>query len=346
MYVHDIDPFLLQFSDSFGIRWYGLSYLAGFFLGYLSIIWMSKRSHICLKDKKSVSDFITWMALGTILGGRLGYCLFYRPELFIDFSSDFPFWGALAIHKGGMSSHGGILGVIVTCFLYSRTFQKPFLHLVDLTVFGGSLGFFFGRLANFINGELYGRICDESFFLAMKFPSEMHLWVMDFSKFKENLRSLSEVVPQIGISSSNWLRSVEERSLGEISQGIQRLLEAIYIKGHKELAQSLEPFLNPRYPSQIFQALMEGLFVFLILGFLWKKPRRAGWISAAFGISYAFFRFVGERFRLPDFHVGLELFQLTRGQWLSLGMFFLAILLLIFTCSQRNDKKEYGGWLN
>src|SRR5690606_2859466 len=105
---------------------------------------------------------------GTLIGGRLGYCLFYKPELLISFSSGFPFWGVLEVHKGGMASHGGILGIMVACWLFARREKIPTLHAIDVAAFGGQWGVIYGRIANFINGELYGREASEGFKWAVK----------------------------------------------------------------------------------------------------------------------------------------------------------------------------------
>ena len=167
MFLHTFDPFAIQFTENFGIRWYGLAYLAGFLLGYLFVIRLSKLKRSPIPITK-VGDFIFAMVLSVLLGGRLGYCLFYRPELFFDFSSTIPFWGVLAIHEGGMASHGGVIGFIAGCILFGRKHKYPIGHLFDLTLVGIFLGVFFGRIANFINGELYGRITNVPW--AVKFP--------------------------------------------------------------------------------------------------------------------------------------------------------------------------------
>ena len=115
IYVHHLSPFAIQFTETFGIRWYGLAYLAGFLLCFFVTDWMAKKGLILL-DRDKVSDFITFGAIGTLVGGRLGYAVFYAPELLLSWSSAFPYWGVLEVHKGGMASHGGIIGIMFAFF--------------------------------------------------------------------------------------------------------------------------------------------------------------------------------------------------------------------------------------
>lgn len=131
-YVHHIDPFLFKFSDGFGIRWYGLSYLAGFYIAYLIISWMGRRLLSPLSPALA-SDFVFTAALGTVIGGRLGYCVFYAPNLLTQFTTTPPFWGVLAINQGGMASHGGIIGIIVACIYFGKKHGIAIPHLLDLT---------------------------------------------------------------------------------------------------------------------------------------------------------------------------------------------------------------------
>jgi len=113
-YLHTLNPFAIHISGNFGIRWYGLAYLAGFLIGYYIILFLAKRGLSPLKPE-SVGDFVFTTALGAVIGGRLGYCILYSPELFTKITSSIPYWGVLAINEGGMASHGGIAGVIVAC---------------------------------------------------------------------------------------------------------------------------------------------------------------------------------------------------------------------------------------
>ena len=194
--IHDLSPFIIRFSDNFGLRWYGASYVMGFIAAYLMMSWLVQRQRAGLTPEH-VSDFITYVAFGTLIGGRLGYVIFYSPDLFLKFKTEIPFWGVLAVNEGGMASHGGMIGVAIAAILFARKNDVSLLYLLDLCCFSAPIGIFFGRLANFINGELLGRPADASLPWAVRFPQEILNWPsQDFSK----LKSLSDIVPQIGIT--------------------------------------------------------------------------------------------------------------------------------------------------
>src|SRR3989344_2987169 len=134
-WVHNLDPFAIQFTETFGIRWYGLAYLMGFINGYFAVFKMTRAGRTQFKVE-NIADFVTYIAIGVLAGGRLGYCLFYAPDLLIRFDNDFPFWSVLKVNEGGMASHGGILGVMAVCYFYGRYNKMSWLHCLDLTVFG------------------------------------------------------------------------------------------------------------------------------------------------------------------------------------------------------------------
>lgn len=344
LYVHQLDPFLIQFTETIGVRWYGLAYLTGFFIAYLTTYYMAKKGTISIKPERA-GDFITYMAIGTLAGGRLGYCLFYGPHLFWTFSSSFPFWGVLEVHKGGMASHGGILGVMLAAYIFARKEKTYPLHILDLTVFGGSIGIFFGRIANFINGELYGREVREAISWAVQFPQEIYTWG---ASQKDKLSQLADVVEKLPgseqIGRNQWLEWVSQYSSYAQSQIIQ-VKEQIVLatQNHNpEVIAALQQVLTPRYPSQLIQAALEGLMVFIVLSLVWIKPRKPGLISGLFGITYSIARVIGEQYRLPDAHIGYELFGLTRGQWLSFGLLAISIVLIIY--SLKSPTKPMGGW--
>ena len=174
-WVHNLDPFLIQFSGNFGVRWYGLAYMTGFIVGAMIMTFIAKRGRRTLPADQ-VTDFITYVVLGVMIGGRVGYALFYSPELIMDFKSTFPFWGVLEVWHGGMSSHGGIIGIVLISLLYARRHKIYWLHLADLTTLGGTVGIFCGRIANFINGELMGRPAPINLPWAVKFPQDIYHW--------------------------------------------------------------------------------------------------------------------------------------------------------------------------
>jgi phosphatidylglycerol---prolipoprotein diacylglyceryl transferase len=361
IYVHNLDPFAFEFPAFLrvgglhleGIRWYGLAYLAGFLVGYWVIRQMAKLRTTPMKMGE-VADFITMIAVGTMVGGRLGYCLFYAPHLFTDFTSSAPFWGVLKVYEGGMASHGGILGVIAVCVWYGRRRGIDPFHVLDLVTLGGSIGIFFGRLANFINGELYGREAPAGLSWAVKFPQELFAWtrdnltrLMDISPAVEKLGEIQtnngEVVRLTAESWKNWVQHyrTDSQSWNLVNDVIEKLVQATQT-GNAAVTEALAPFLTPRYPSQLIQALLEGLLVFIILNMIWRKPRKPGVVSGWFSILYAVARIIGEQFRLPDAHIGYEWLGLTRGQWLSAIMLVLVTCYLIYAI--RRPSKPMGGW--
>ena len=342
MYVHDLDPFLLQISGDFGIRWYGLSYLTGFLMAFFVISWLAQRQRAGL-SAQMVSDFITYGAIGVLVGARLGYCAFYSPDLLIKFKSSFPFWGALAVNEGGMSSHGGMIGLVIGCILYSRKYGVHMQYLFDLVAVAGPLGIMMGRAANFINGELVGRPADPSLPFAVKFPQDILGWpTYDFAK----LASLKDVVSKLGVSSDQWMQWLDHyQSNREMRDSVYSTLVKIVDSiqnGNIEVKNALADHLIARHPSQIYGMLSEGLFVFLVLFLFWSKPRKPGTVGALFLITYAIARISDEYFRMPDAHIGLDSFGLSRGQWLSVIMF--SIGLILFVLWSRSNSLPIQGW--
>lgn len=358
-YLHDLDPYIIQlnfapfsswFGEDFGLRWYGMAYLVGFILAYLMWSYMSKKNLIPL-TKQQLGDYLTYAAFGTMIGGRLGYCFFYAPETLTDFHGNFPFWGVLEVHKGGMASHGGIAGIMVASYLYARKVNVPTLLLIDLSSLAGGVGIFFGRIANFINGELFGRECAEKFWLAVKFPQELTYW----AGYKlQNLNKLFPVVEKMGeqklidkqVYSEQWTAWLEGFNYNSLARSqiydiIDKIILAVQ-NGNQIIQAELAPILTPRYPSQLFQAGMEGFLVFVACFVFWLKPQKPGVITGVFGLLYALMRILGEQFRMPDAHIGYQALGMTRGQWLSVGMIFVA-LAVIYVCSKSKNKK-YGGW--
>jgi phosphatidylglycerol:prolipoprotein diacylglycerol transferase len=295
-YIHDLSPFLIQIGG-FGLRWYGLAYLAGFIVGMLLYKHLAKRGYSDLRPDQ-VTDFITMSALfGVLLGGRLGYMLFYDVDRFFHDPLIF-----FRVWEGGMASHGGILGLTFYTIWYALRHRLSFRNLADNLVVVGPVGVFFGRCANFINGELYGRVTDV--FWAVQFPKEILVYPPDHLE-----RLLSKTVavdPSLG--------SPEAVIAGVIASQPLRELLAVEIA--------------PRYPSQLVEAGLEGLFLFALLWMLRTRVRLAnGVLTGVFFIAYAVVRFLGECFREPDAPLtGM----LTRGQFLSLFMILIGIFFLLW----------------
>ncbi len=348
MWVHDLSPFIFKFpetslwGDQFGFRWYGFSYMLGFICAYQVICWLAERQRAGLK-REMVGDFVTYAAIGTLVGGRLGYCLFYDQSLFFSFRSSLPFWGVLAVNEGGMASHGGIIGIIVASMLYARKTGLNYAYLLDLTAIVGPIGVIFGRIANFINGELVGRVAPPDFPLAVKFPSDILNWPnYEFDR----LSTLSSVVEKIGIETSKWSDwlsnyRTDQSSRDQVYAALYKIIHEIQNSqsGVKEL---IAPLLDPKHPSQLYACLSEGIFTFLVLFFLSRKSRRPGFIAGFFVMIYALVRILNEQFRAPDIQIGFQLWGLTRGQWLSVAMFAVGVAVSLFWA--RTQSQTIFGW--
>lgn len=311
-YLHLLSPFLVQFTENFGIRWYGLAYLTGFYIGYLIIRWMALHQRISL-PAALVSDFVFTAAIGVVIGGRLGYCILYQPSHLITFTSETPFWKVFAINEGGMASHGGIAGLMIAVWWFARRNHLKAVELFDLTALGGVIGIFFGRLANFVNGELWGRIAPPCYRFAVKFPTE--------------LGGLNGIDPRLGEYGAKL--------------GNHALIVAAKA-GNLDAIAALREALPGRYPSQLFEAGLEGLLPFIIIAVIWCKPRKPGLISAAFLLVYPIARFIGENYRMPDAYLGYQALGLTRGQWLSIGMLLVSVILALRW--RKSAAVPHGGW--
>ena len=319
-YFHTLDPYAIRFTESFGLRWYGLSYAAGFVIAWLVIRWMARsgRSPLTTAD---VGDLMIYAIVGVLVGGRLGHVLLYgggRP--LFEFSNTFPYWEVLAINRGGMASHGGMIGVIVACWWFARRRKLPALHLFDLGALTCPAGFFFGRLANFVNAELWGRALPESMqpnppWWSIKYPEQI---------FLESFPDRDVIYTRL------WT------SIGGEETFFQRVVNIARDSGHalhQQVRDVLQPLLTAYYPSQILQALTDGLLVAIVLVILWWIPRKPGVIGAWYLITYGVMRIGTEVFRQPDPGVTL-LWGLSRGQTLSVLMTIAGLALLI-ACVRR-----------
>jgi phosphatidylglycerol---prolipoprotein diacylglyceryl transferase len=252
MLIHpQIDPVALQLGP-LAIHWYGLTYLAAF--GLFMLLANARLRHEPFASirqpqawtRRDAEDILFLGVMGVVLGGRIGYCLFYKPAYYLAHPLEI-----FAVWQGGMSFHGGLLGVMLAMVWYARSRHRPFLQVMDFVAPCVPTGLAAGRLGNFINGELWGRVADPSL------P-----WGMVF------------------------------RGAGEL----------------------------PRHPSQIYQFLLEGLLLFVLLWFYARKPRAQGQVGAAFVFGYGVFRFIAEFFREPDAYLGLLSLGMSMGQWLCVPM--------------------------
>ena len=260
MFINNFDPVAIEIF-SFEIRWYSLAYIFGILLGWL---YCKKK---LINDKKILvlfDDLLAYLIIGIIVGGRIGYVIFYNPEYYLENLHQI-----LMIWNGGMSFHGGLIGVFLATIIFSRKHKiDPYIFL-DLISLVAPIGIFFGRIANFINGELYGRIT--------------------------------------------------ENNIGIIFQNGGPL---------------------PRHPSQLYEALFEGIILYLILNFLFfltKLKKIKGAVTGLFLLFYGFFRFFIEYFREPDNQIGLILNQFTMGQILCIPMMIIGIIIFKYALGNKQN---------
>lgn len=295
-YLHDMSPMIVRFTDTFGIRWYGLAYVLGFYLTYRVMVFLARRG-LSEIPEKDVSDFISLVAIfGVILGGRLGYMLLYQFDTFIREP-----WTFFYFLQGGMASHGGIAGVALFCLWYARKHRISWTGIGDTLVCGAPLGVFLGRMANFINGELFGRVTDVPW--AMKFPTEL---------YHEDFARQGGVMPPIP-------------DMHESPQIIA------WFEQYGGGRAALEQILHPRHPSQLYEAFGEGLLLSALL--IWirvKWPRLPhGVITGLFFLLYALVRIALENVRQPD--SGSEMILgLTKGQFFSTFMIGAGVVFLVY----------------
>lgn len=342
-YIHSIDPVLFRITDTLAVRWYGLSYAAGFLIAWLIYRWFAKSGRSPLTTQ-GVGDLMFYGIVGVLVGGRVGYALFYQPALLYTFTGSFPFWDLLAINKGGMASHGGMLGVLAAVWLFSRRHSVPTLHVLDIGALAATPGLFLGRIANFINAELWGRpVADQVSppWWSVKYPQEMHLWTV------ERLRQLRDVVPEVHISPSEWdiaLNRVAAQpdappadALRLVQQTTHHLIDAAQA-GNAAVLEAIRPMLTAYYPSQIFQAISDGPVLFAVLAFVWLRPRKPGVIAGTFLLAYGVLRIFTEFFRQPDAQLVLGL---SRGQALSAFMLIAGIVMIVL-CAKRKTQPMGG----
>lgn len=261
----DIDPIALEIGP-LAIRWYSLAYVVGLLAGWRYCRWLAGRS-LGTVTPEALDDFLFWATLGVVLGGRFGYVLFYKAGFYLENPLQI-----LYVWQGGMSFHGGLLGVVAAMVLFALRRGIPLLHLTDIIAAAAPIGLLLGRLANFINGELYGRPTD--FGLAVVFPTD--------------------------------------------------------------------PFGLPRHPSQLYEAGLEGVLLFLLLfALVWAKGlTRPGLFSGVFLAGYALARMTVELVREPDAHLGFLFGSATMGQLLSLPMLLGGLGLIAWGALRQAERSR------
>lgn len=340
--VHHFSPFVWRIDGDFGIRWYGLAYLTTFVLSYLLIRWLARRQNTGLSSQH-VLDFVTTCAIGALLGGRLGYCLFYNMELLFKVKPEFPFWGVLALSEGGMDSQGGIIGVVIACLWFAQTRSLNKLYLFDLVGVCGTLGLVLGRMTNFINGEFLGRPCAADFPLAMKFPSEIYQWPKVSPERLADLASVVTTMP--GDAAAKWTEWITQFSndpvvRNQMNQALMAIVEQIQ-NGNTATRDALAPLLAYRFPYQLIAAVLEGGLLFLIVWIFWHKPRKAGLVGALALLGFGAMTLVTSQFRQPDLNAGLQLVSLRQNHFAVIDMMIGAGLFLLWS---RSGSVVIPGW--
>jgi phosphatidylglycerol:prolipoprotein diacylglycerol transferase len=293
-FVDNFDPFIFRLWDNVGPRWYGFAYVLAFVTAFFVVRWLTRRGY-CDLPVHRVSDFITWTALfGVLLGGRLGYVLFYKPEMLREPLSIVRVW------EGGMASHGGMIGILLFTLYYAHRHRLSWMNLGDALVVAAPIGLFFGRCANFINGELYGRATNLPW--AVQFPKEL----------LENPLEANRAIAAV---------TKIDPSLTDPEQ----IIEAA--RRSSAITDALRAILAPRHPSQLYEAALEGVLLFAILCFVRTRMRQPnGFLTGTFFICYALFRIFVENFREPDAPLA-GIF--TRGQFLSLFLIAIGIGFIV-----------------
>ncbi len=347
-WLHDLSPYALRISGDFGIRWYGVSYILGFIVAYYLLRMLAKRRFTPIPPERAI-DAILILVLGVLVGGRLGYVLIYQRDLLFEFTSSPPWWGLLAINNGGMASHGAFIGLALAAWRISRGFKGPEgqiegrcppLHVMDLLPMIGMIGYTLGRLANFVNGELLGRIISApglpAPWWAVRYPQEM------LTKHRPQLTPVQQtrldfLVQEHMLPNERYIEVYDQMYL----QAYHRVMESV-ISGATGVRERLEPLLSARHPSQLYQSL-EGLIVLALVWIVAARARKPGVIGGVFLISYGVLRITTEFWRLPDDHLKTQLFLgFSRGQWLSAAMALAGALVLVYVL--RGSSEPMGGW--
>ncbi len=349
-WFHTLDPNVFRISGDLSVKWYGLSYVAGFLLAWLLLHVLATRRLVAIPVHR-VPDAMTWLFFGIVAGGRLLYVLVYDRSLLTSFTSTPPWWGLLAVHKGGMASHGAMIGCVLAAWRISRGWPDgpdgtrvgrcSTLHVMDFLALASPLGLLLGRLANFINGELLGKVVapagQKGPWWTVQFPQELLGWTGPGTK---------EVLSHTPDLSPAQLAALNQLVTSQIKPGESWQQALRYVVSRAEqFRPQLEPLVSARHPSQLYQALAEGLVLGLVVWTLWARPRKAGLIAAAWLIVYGVLRVVTELWRLPDAQFGSQgklLLDLSRGQWLSVGMVAVGVALLVW--SAKRPGQPIGGW--
>jgi phosphatidylglycerol:prolipoprotein diacylglycerol transferase len=335
-YVHDLDPVIFEITRGIALRWYGLAYLAGFLGGYVLLKRLAEKKLWVLQPDKT-ADFIAAAALlGVFIGGRLGYVLFYQiPRDGLESVLNHPL-GIFKVWEGGMASHGGILGLMIFTYFYARKHKVSWTGLGDGLCVVAPIGLLCGRIANFINGELYGRVA-HGVSWAVKFPSTLgESKSPESANFNEAFQAALDAYPPLAESIAKF---AQDNSRPITDYDYFQILAAANRDSH-EVNQAIEPYLEPRHPSQLYEGLLEGGLLFAILWYVRIRFPHApnGLLTGLFFGLYATFRIFAEQFREPDAAWVID-GVLTQGQFLSTFMYVFAAAFFCFAYKTFKKRK-------
>jgi phosphatidylglycerol---prolipoprotein diacylglyceryl transferase len=297
-----IDPVAIAIGP-FAIRWYALAYIAGLLIGWRYCLRLADRPPH-LVSRVAIDDFLVWATLGVVLGGRIGYVLFYNFSYYREHPLQ-----ALYLWHGGMSFHGGAIGVTLAILLFTRARRVPAFAFADIVCEAIPIGLFFGRIANFINGELYGRVTDVQW--GIRFPTEL---IADPQKARDAITAVAKISPRLNTAEA---------------------IVAAY-RDNAQVRTIVDNVLSLRHPSELYEAACEGILLFLLLFVAERRGARQhpGLVSGVFLAGYAVARMSGELFRQPDAQLGFLFLGMTMGQLLSLPLLVGGIALILWARRQ------------
>lgn len=334
-----IDPVLLDLPGPIDVRWYGLMYIAGFAVAHVLIGKLSDHGFLKL-ERQAAQDLLVWMLFGVILGGRLGYAVFYDNGLADPVK-------IVQIWKGGMSFHGGLIGVFVAFLLYARKHKLPWLRLGDSAALVVTPGILLVRLANFINGELYGRVTEAGVTGAMRFPTDpdatQALGLVGIADTRTK-----ELALQVAFDKREFA-DVEGQLATHYGNGFPISWDSIAPRLDWTVAQESVPF---RHPSQLYEGLAEGLLLGLVmwtLYFILRKSRHlgAGGYGGLFLLGYGTARWFIEKLRQPDTQftsvddpIGTVFMGMTMGQTLCSVMIVAGLVFFVRGLLNREEPAQ------
>jgi phosphatidylglycerol---prolipoprotein diacylglyceryl transferase len=345
----NIDPVIFQIPGTpLALRWYGLMYVLAFVFGYFAMRWLQQTGYLRAKAE-DITNIIVYGVLGTFLGGRLGYALFYQFDRVIlnvrEESIGERMQILYAVWDGGMSFHGGVVGVTLAVLLYAWRHKANFWNIMDISAHVVPLGVAFVRIGNFINGELYGRAITDADGNPIRDAAQLPWYAMKFPTDRHDLEAHNAL-----------MRATREHYFATHPGTVELPAEAMRIPPVEPAVwEQVQHLFVGRYPSQLVQFLLEGLLVFFLIWILRRKFTVPGQLAGMFLILYAIFRIPAELIRQPDSQIDPSMAEqlggtaaflasigLTMGQFLSVLIFALGLGMVVVLHFVRRTGPEYS----